>query len=533
MKRALGRSGRGRAGGSVAVFAVVLGALAADAEAQLAVQRIGRPFEAPVLLEAPPGDSTRLVVGEQGGAVWTIREGATLSAPFLELGALVSEGGEQGLLDLAFHPDYASSGRVFVHYTDLAGESVVACYTRDAVDPERLDPSSGVTLCGPLEQPFTNHNGGSLEFGPDGMLYLALGDGGASPALGNRAQDLSSPLGKLLRFDVELAFPHVPADNPFVGLPGVDERIWASGLRNPWRVSFDRLTGDLWIADVGLWTHEEIDFEPAGSAGGANYGWTCMEGPDCTAFGGCACHSAELTTPVHSYDHSSGCSITGGRRYRGAELPTLQGRYVYADFCSGGVHSIAFDGLTASDPQEHTADLAIPGIENPVSFGEDAAGELYLVDRNGGEIWKLVQDGPSPLPYCEGAPNSAGPGARIASNGNTSVTGNAFVLSASGVVPDQPGLFYYGPNQVQIPFGEGLRCVDGAGVGTFRLTPPLTSDAAGLALRAVDFHQAPANSGAGAVLPGALWNFQLWYRDPLGGPAGFNLSDGLAVRFVP
>ncbi len=230
------------------------------------------------------------------------------------------------------------------------GATIIARYQRSAGDPNVADPASAVTLL-TVAQPFANHNGGQLRFGPDGYLYIGLGDGGSANDPGNRAQDLSTLLGKMLRIDVDGGSPYaVPATNPFVndGNPGTLPEIWAYGLRNPWRFSFDRLTGDLFIADVGQGAREEINFQAAGTGAGANYGWRVMEGSACTGLGGGpACFDASLTLPILEYDHSLGCSVTGGHRYRGAANPALAGYFVYGDFCSGRIWGRR-EALTAS-----------------------------------------------------------------------------------------------------------------------------------------------------------------------------------------
>ncbi len=496
----------------------------------LQATEVASGFTSPVYLCAPDGDANRLFVVEQRGIIKIIKNGVVLGAPFLDIDALTNGGGERGLLGMAFHPDYDQNGRFYVSYTDTSNRSMVREYTVSG-NPDIADAGSFTDIFGPLNQPFSNHNGGCIQFGGDGMLYLGLGDGGSADDPGNRSQNPLNLLGKMLRFDVDIASPFIPADNPFVGDASTLDEIWSLGLRNPWRFSFDRDTGDLWIGDVGQNAWEEVDFEPAG-AGGRNYGWRCMEGTSCTGLSGCTCNDIELTDPVHEYGHAAGCSITGGYRYRGQQMTDFVGRYFFTDYCAGTVWSFDFAGSVKSDLQDHTGDLAIPGGENPTSFGEDGLGELYIVDAAGGQIWRIEQECQGDATsYCTSAPNSAGPGSVIGVLGSLSVTTNDFTLTETGGIPNQFGLFFYGPNQISLPWGDGFRC---AGGGIYRLSPAAKADGAGDYSRVVDFTQPPANAGGGAISGGSTWNFQYWYRDPAGpGGSGFNASDGASVTFCP
>ena len=507
---------------------------APDAQAQnVDVVLVSAGFSAPLYLCSPPGDTARMFIVEQNsGLIKIIKNGSTLGTPFLNVGSIASSGGERGLLGLAFHPNYfgpgTGQGKFYINYTDNSGSTVVRQYSVSA-NPDVADAGSFVTLL-TIAQPFSNHNGGCIQFGPDGMLYIGTGDGGSANDPGNRAQDITNQLlGKMLRLDVDIAAPYVPPSNPFVGIAGDDE-IWAVGMRNPWRFSFDRLTGDMWIGDVGQGSKEEIDFELAGSPGGLNYGWRCMEGTNCTGLSGCTCNSG-LVLPVDEYSHAGGnCSITGGYRYRGSEMPSMYGRYFYADYCADNVWSVEFNGSTISNKINHETDLAIPGSVSITSFGEDANGELYIVDASGGQIYKIIEEcSGSATNYCTGDPNSVGPGASIGLIGSSSfsVSDNNFTLTAAGAPAGVFGIFFYAANQGSVPFGEGTLCVSGS---IFRLQPPFVIDGFGTGLKVVDFNNLPAG---GEILGGSNWNFQLWYRDTAGGPAGFNTSDGLSVDFCP
>ena len=337
----------------------------------------------PLYLTSPPDDE-RLFVVEKGGTIRIIAGGAVLAEPFLDISAKVAGRGEQGLLGLAFFPDYATSGRFVVHYTDLEGDTRVSAFQVSA-DPNRADAGSETPILS-VTQPGPAHNGGQILFGPDGMLYVGLGDGGSRNGDDRgRGQSLADLLGSILRIDVSGGAGYAtPADNPFVGTGGAQPEVWSYGLRNPWRFSFDRATGDLYIADVGETGWEEINRARAadGAGRGVNYGWSVMEGPDCLQEG---CDRSGLASPTVQYDHDDGCSVTGGYVYRGEALPALQGRYLYGDFCQGWVRSLAADD-ESPEPMDEPA--LSPG-ENITSFGEDAAGELYILTGNG-RVLKIV-----------------------------------------------------------------------------------------------------------------------------------------------
>lgn len=350
------------------------------------LEEVAAGLSFPVYLTAPPGDLARLFIVEKGGAIRIVKDGALLPTPFLDLGGRVSTGGEQGLFALAFDPAYAANGRFIVHYTDVAGNTVVSLFRVGADDPDRADPASEVVLL-TAEQPFANHNGGQILFGPDGMLYVGLGDGGGSGDPGGRGQSLTDLLGDILRVDVRGGTSYTaPPDNPFVGRTDARPEIWSSGLRNPWRFTFDPATGDLYIADVGQGAWEEVDVVTAaqGAGRGANFGWNVMEGRHCFADPGC--DPSPFTLPLVEYSHDQGCSVTGGFVYRGAAIPALQGHYFYADYCQGWVRSFRLQDGQAVEPQAWPT-LA-PGGAVP-GFGQDAAGELYVMNAEG-RVFRIV-----------------------------------------------------------------------------------------------------------------------------------------------
>ena len=368
--------------------ALLLVLAAAPVSAQVTTRLVAGGLFQPVRLVAPPGDA-RLFVVEQTGRIRVFDRNGADRGVFLNLSRSITADGERGLLGLAFAPDYATSGRFYVDHTGLDGNTRLVRYLVSA-DPDRADASSAVTLL-TIDQPYSNHNGGHLEFGPDGMLYFGLGDGGSGGDPGNRAQDGQSLLGKLLRLDVSGAGCTPAAGNPFIGTPPRDE-IWSLGLRNPWCFSFDRLNGDLYIADVGQNLIEEIDIT-GGGGGGLNYGWRLMEGSSCynPATG---CNDGTLTLPAHEYTHGGTpfrCSVSGGYVYRGDAIPELQGTYFFADYCSvqiWGLRWTAAGGV--SGVTDWTAALTPAGGYDSISaFGQDSDGELYVLDHGGGRIHRI------------------------------------------------------------------------------------------------------------------------------------------------
>jgi glucose/arabinose dehydrogenase len=343
--------------------------------ASVRLVEVASGLSSPLYLTAPSGDP-RLFVVEQPGRIRVIKNGALLPTPFLDVTAKVTSGGERGLLSVAFHPQYASNGLLYVNYTDRNGDTRVERYHVSA-DADRADPASAHLVLA-VAQPYANHNGGLVMFGPDGKLYVGMGDGGSGgDPLGN-GQNLSTLLGKLLRLDVDAADPYaVPAGNPFAGQAGRRGEIWALGLRNPWRFSFDRDSGLLFVADVGQDAWEEVNVVPA-SAAGLNYGWKTMEATHCySPSTGCA--TGGLVLPVLEYSHADGCSITGGFVYRGSALPALKGTYFYSDYCEGFIRSFRFSGGAAAEQKE----WSLGDTGQVLSFGLDAAGELYVMTADG------------------------------------------------------------------------------------------------------------------------------------------------------
>ena len=368
-------------------------ALAVDAPAQeIRLELLVGGLQSPLYVTHAGDGSGRLFVIEQVGRIRIVDEnGMLLPGNFLDIRSKILAGGERGLLGLAFHPDYANNGRFFVYYTRTGdGATVVSRFAVSAADPFVADPAETILLT--VAQPQTNHNGGHLAFGPDGYLYIALGDGGGGGddepghgTIGN-GQSTDTLLGKLLRLDVDAGTPYgIPPDNPFVGQAGLDE-IYAYGLRNPWRFSFDRATGRLFCADVGQGAREEIDL----IENGGNYGWRRMEGTLCFN-PSTNCQTGDLILPIAEYAHSGGrCSITGGYVYRGRAYPALTGLYFYGDYCTGEIWTLKEIGLNFWEPR-----LMLNSPHSISSFGEDEQGELYVCDLSGGTVMSIV--GPEPM----------------------------------------------------------------------------------------------------------------------------------------
>jgi glucose/arabinose dehydrogenase len=388
---AIARSAAALLIGALVVAATPIASAAVrPSQIHLGLTQVATGLSKPLLVTDAGDGSGRLFIVEQTGQIKIVKAGDVLATPFLDLSASISAGGEQGLLGLAFHPSFKSNGKLYVSYTDRNGTSVIREYRVSATDPDRVDGSSGRTIL-VLRQPYANHNGGNIAFGPDGDLYIGFGDGGSAGDPGNRAQNLGTLLGKLLRIDVNrrtgtLRYG-IPSDNPFVGRRGLDQ-IWAYGLRNPWRWSFDRLTGDLWIGDVGQSAWEEVDRVLAthgrNAGRGLNFGWNVMEGNHCYV-PSTGCSRTGKTLPLTAYGHTNGrCSITGGFVYRGAAYPDLVGAYLFADYCSGEIWYLDRGAARGAVPT-----LALDTDAPITSFGQDQAGELYLTDGNG-SVYRLT-----------------------------------------------------------------------------------------------------------------------------------------------
>jgi len=349
-------------------------------DAALAVEVAASGLSDPLVLTAPSGDGRQFVV-EQSGRIRII-DGTLAAQPFLDITGIVQNGGERGLLGLAFHPSYATNGYFYVNYTDGGGDTRVARYTVSG--NANVADGGSASLVITVPQPYSNHNGGALAFGPDGYLYVALGDGGDGGDPDGNGQDSTTLLGSILRIDVDGASPYtIPGDNPFAGHPTARPEIWAYGLRNPWRFSFDALTDQVYIGDVGQGQWEEVDVVARSAPNARNFGWNTMEGGNCFQSG--SCNMNGLTQPVLEYDHGQGCSITGGYVYRGSALAGFQGTYFYSDYCSSWLRSFSMDQGVAIDQRQW--DVVLGG--RVLSLGEDADGEIYILSDNG-TVYRII-----------------------------------------------------------------------------------------------------------------------------------------------
>ncbi|MEO6709923.1 MAG: PQQ-dependent sugar dehydrogenase [Planctomycetota bacterium] len=574
---------------SIRVLAAILFALATcmPALAQIRSVRLASGLSTPVGVCAAPGDTTRLFIVEQTGKIRILRQGVLLTTPFLDLSSKVDSGFELGLLGLAFHPNYAVNGFFFVSYTRLSdGASMLERYKVSGSNPDLAVLSGAKLIAGPIAQVSGQHKAGCIQFGADGMLYYALGDGGGPgdsgpghPPEGN-GQSGATLLGKISRFNVDIAAPYIPAANPFTSVAGIRDEIWAMGYRNPWRFSFDRLTGDMFVGDVGNGTREEVDFEPAG-AGGRNYGWKCMEGTNCTGLPTCGCNDPGWTPPIEEFDHSFACAVIGGFIYRGCAIGSLQGTYFYADHCSGRIYSFTYDGSTgAKGPLiERTSELAPGGgmsIDQITSFGEDAKGELLICDLDG-ELYKVLPlnqqdcnansvadgcdvaagtsldvnsngipdecEGAAPFSYCSSKLTSNGCTPSMRFTGYSSATrGSGFLVKASPARNNKPGLLLYGVSgQSASAFQGGTLCVRSPikrtiGVGSAG-SPAPTNDCSGVF--SIDFNAFAVGALGGNPLsslrvPGTTVNSQWWGRDPgFAAPNNSQLANGLQFQICP
>ena len=380
------------------------------ARCKLTLERLAAGLDRPSGIAYPKDGSRRIFILEQHAGrirVMDLKTNTIAPTPFLQIGNLAT-GNEQGLLGMAFHPDYTSNGLFYVNITVTggsfgSGRTEIREYAVSSTDPNAADAASGRTILS-YDQPYGNHNGGWIDFGPDGFLYIASGDGGSGNDPGNRAQTLDTLLGKILRIDVDASdagLYGIPPDNPFVDVPGARPEIWVYGLRNPWRCGFDRGTGDLYIGDVGQGQIEEVDYQAAESPGGENYGWRVMEGTRCAdssqTEGNPPCSDPSLVPPIYEYSHPTGFAVVGGYVYRGQAIGGLQGTYFVADYQTTRIWSFRYDGNDVSEFVDRTEELE-PGsfdLKLISSFGEDEAGELYFLDMADGEVFRLVSDSPT------------------------------------------------------------------------------------------------------------------------------------------
>jgi len=489
---------------------LLLGAKVADAQTPLTTERIANNLALPTWAGAPKGDS-RLFVCEQNTArIRIVKNGVVGLLPFLDLNALASQGGERGLLGLAFHPDYATNRYFYVFYVDNAGDSVVVRYSRSATDPDRADATSAFPIL-KVPQPASNHNGGGIQFGPDGYLWLSFGDGGAFDPICN-GMNPTNLLGKIVRIDVDGGSPYaIPASNPYAGGGFYPPETWAVGLRNPYRFHVD-VNGELYIGDVGESTREEINWAPAGAAA-RNYGWTVMEGDLCIGLLQCPpgttapCFDPSYTMPVHVYNHGVGCAVIGGNVYRGCAIPDLVGTYFFADYCTARIWSMRVVGGAATQFTDRTVELAPGGplaIGTPSSFGVDGAGELLIVDHAGGEVFRIKPANAGPDCDANGMLDSC----QIAANGLLDIDQDGLLDLCEGLGGDVATISAAAGGQQNLVIRAGaaranqLHFVLGSAGGT---APPLVIDGVSIPLFFVDaWFSYTATNANGPLLVGTL-----------------------------
>ena len=515
------------------------------AQTPLDLELVVTGLNRPVLVTAPPNDLERIFIVEQSGQVRIIRNGSLLPTPFLDFSGtgLVATGGERGLLGLAFHRDYANTGIFCVYRVAPGLVATVDRFQVSASNPDVADFSSRTTLL-TQQMIYGNHNAGSVAFGPDGFLYVSLGDGGSiGPAWiqdeFNSGQDGQTLRAKILRIDVDnpqAPLPYgIPASNPFVGNAQFRPEIWSLGLRNPYRCSFDRLTGDFYIADVGG-TYEEIDFEPAGSPGGRNYGWSCMTGNTCNNIPSCTCFAPSLSPALHHYNLMGSQAIIGGYVYRGCAIPDLRGCYFFADYVTNQIWSLQHNGTNVTHLTDRTAELTPPSpflLTGPSGFGEDGYGELYLCNLTG-EVYRIVPTTPQLAgvqPFGVGTPGCNGP--HTLSALCTPVVGNpAFALRSSNAPAQSLGLLAFsGGSDVpgSDPLGVGLLVHVQVGAGFFVLET-IPSDASGIGSYDLAIPPMPSLSGM-QLHAQAIWGWSPSVCSP--STVGWSSSPGLTFVLQP
>ncbi|MEM9379701.1 MAG: PQQ-dependent sugar dehydrogenase [Planctomycetota bacterium] len=496
--------------------------------------QIGSVFGRPTAIAFAPGVTHQFYVATKNGRIYIVR-GGSVAGTLLDLTPDVYSQGESGLLGFIFDPDFATNRQFYVAYTQDTnqGDSMLSRFTMMPGSDDIADPASEQILWGPIVQTTGGHKAGDLEFGPDGMLYHSLGDGDASSSGGHdTAQVLSDPRGKILRFDVDLPYPHIPADNPFVGVPGVDERIWAYGFRNPFRIEVDSVTGDVYVGDVGTSRWEEVNRLPAG-VGGINAGWPCMEGPECRSHPACSCPSGSITGPIFSLSQQpphNACSIMMGVVYRGAAMPSQRGNLLFADFCTGRYYMME-DPAGAANVVEVTSQLnPVAGVFSfAVDFATDHEGEIYVAEHYSGDLWRIVPRCGFQV-YCSSTANSSGRAASISALGSSSIASANMTLEVSDLPASSFGFFLVSQTQTFAPNlggGQGNLCL---GSPIFRWSNRIqTSSAAGQVSMFTDLTDLPSMVQVDA---GLTWNFQYWTRDA-NPSATSNTSDGLSVTFCP
>jgi glucose/arabinose dehydrogenase len=504
----------------------------------LTVERVATVGNFPTAIAATPDMPHQFYVATKIGWVWVVRGTTVLGTRALDLQAQVDDVGENGLLGLVLHPLFPSDPRIFACYTRAGGfgDTVVSEFTLAPGTLDVFDPASERVLVGPILQQEYEHKGGDLEFGPDGKLYVALGDGEDSNTAGvGVAQDLGSLRGKILRLDVDAPAPHVPLDNPFVQTPGAQPLVWAYGVRNPYRIAIDAVTGTLFVADVGASTYEEVT-RIAPSNAGANLGWPCREGVMCTGHAACTCPSTTLLDPFIALYRGGGgapiCAVIGGELLRGSDIPRLEGKYVFSDFCSTSLWLVE-DSYAAVGSWIDVVPEFDPAHQNVMAFVTEYArgpeGELLFASHYSGEIWR-VRARPGFQGYCASTPNSSGVAATLQASGSPSIAAANIVFDVTGLPPTAFGYLLAARDRAHIPAfggGQGIGCIGGH-IYRWSLRV-MQASASGGATLSTDLTDLPWGAAPNA---GETWNFQYWTRDA-NPTATSNLSSAVAVTFAP
>jgi glucose/arabinose dehydrogenase len=491
----------------------------------------------PTAIEFAPGVDDQLYFADKQGRVFRFRDGNYVGTPVIDIRTQVDQTGEGGLLGFVFDPDFETNGYFYLSYNTYStvgvGDSVLSRFSMVPGSVDIADPMSEHLLWS-YPQETDGHKGGDIEFGPDGMLYLSLGDGDAGSAMNlPTSMDLTDPRGSILRFDLSVPFPHVPADNPYAGSAVEDEHIWVSGFRNPFRVDVDPVTGDVFVGDVGASLAEEITRISTATDVGKFAGWPCREGVDCRDFANCVCPGTEYIDPIAILGHGSpdfACAIMGGTVVRGGLVPSLEGTYIYSDFCSGRFYRI--DDPSGAATVVEISDVLNRGGGSPIRYATDFNvgndGRLYFCTHYGAEIWVLdpVSDFGN---YCVTEPNSTGQAASIALSGSSSIAAASLQLDVTGMPAAAPGLFLLSQSTIQFPTfngSQGTLCVN---LPIHRWAAGGLADASGAVSHVTDFQDLPMNL---TFQPGDTWYFQYWFRDLNPMPTS-NTTNGASVLFLP
>ncbi|MEM8713741.1 MAG: PQQ-dependent sugar dehydrogenase [Planctomycetota bacterium] len=494
----------------------------------------------PTVIEFAPGVDDQCYIAEKGGRIFRFRDGNYIAPPMLDIRSIVDDFGEGGLTGFVFDPEFEQNGHFYVAYntpsTIGVGDSMVSRFTMLPGSVNTADPMSETILFGPYPQETEGHKAGDIEFGPDGMLYYAIGDGDAGSANSlDTAIDLTDPRGKVLRFDVRAPFPHVPADNPFVGSATVNELIWTYGLRNPFRLDVDPVSGDVFVGDVGGGLFEEITRIKPATQAGMSAGWPCKEGLNCMNYPSpdCDCANGAFIDPIVTLAHNSAdnaCAIMGGTVVRGGVVASLEGAYIFTDFCTGRYYRV--DDPTGAATRVEITDLIKRPDGNNIRFIVDftvgSDGRVYFISHYGAEVWVLDPVGGFDT-YCDSAPNSTGQVASITASGSPSLGEANLTLEVTGLPPAATGLFLMSQGTLVLPTfngSQGTLCVN---TPIYRWAVGGAADATGRVAYTTDLSDLPPLVN---FQPGETWFFQYWHRD-LNPTSTSNTSNGASALFLP